>query len=507
MRLALNRRHLRGLLFLALILMMVAVSGPLHKANAQGNTITHVVQPGENLFRISLRYGVSVQDIVVANNIANPNVIYVGQVLIIPVRGTTPPTQPPPTNPTPAPPTNPTPAPPTTGTTYTVQRGDTLSAIARRFGVTVQAIASANNIANPNLIYPGQVLNIPGATTPSNPATPVPTQPSTNPTQPPTNPTQPPVVPPSTGGAFELGGHVAGFGRVNEMRTAGMTWAKKQIRWNLGENTGSAQAAINEARGNGFRVLLSIVGNKDQMGDFENYTNQFAAYLGQVAALGPDAIEVWNEPNIDREWPNGTVNGGRYTTMLSKAYNAIKAANANVMVISAAPAPTGYFGGGCRNEGCDDNIFIQQMAQAGAVNYMDCVGAHYNEGIISPDNRSGDPRGGHYSRYFFGMLDLYYNTFGGARKICWTELGYLSPEGYGTLPSNFSWAQATTAGQMAEWLGRAAALSRSSGRVRLMVVWNVDFTGVFGADPQGGYSIVRPDGSCPACGTLGAAMR
>jgi hypothetical protein len=138
---------------------------------------------------------------------------------------------------------------------------------------------------------------------------------------------------------------------------------------------------------------------------------------------------------------------------------------------------------------------------------MDCIGAHYNEGIISPDNRSGDPRGGHYSRYFFGMLDLYYNTFGGARRVCWTELGYLTPEGYGTLPSNFSWAQGTTVGQHAEWLGRAAALSRSSGRVRLMIVWNVDFTGVFGADPQGGYAIVRPDGSCPACGPLGAAMR
>ncbi|MBZ0319962.1 MAG: LysM peptidoglycan-binding domain-containing protein, partial [Anaerolineae bacterium] len=91
----LNKRHLRGILLLALVLMLVAVSGPLDRASAQGgNTITHVVQPGENLYRISLRYGVSVQDIVTANNIANPNIIYVGQVLIIPVRGTTPPTQP-----------------------------------------------------------------------------------------------------------------------------------------------------------------------------------------------------------------------------------------------------------------------------------------------------------------------------------------------------------------------------------------------------------------------------
>jgi LysM repeat protein len=49
----------------------------------------------------------------------------------------------------------------TTPLTYTVQPGDTLSKIAKKFGVTVGAIVTANNIANPNLIKPGQVLTIP----------------------------------------------------------------------------------------------------------------------------------------------------------------------------------------------------------------------------------------------------------------------------------------------------------------------------------------------------------
>ncbi|MEW5989343.1 MAG: LysM peptidoglycan-binding domain-containing protein, partial [Chloroflexota bacterium] len=48
-------------------------------------------------------------------------------------------------------------------TTYTVRPGDTLSAIARTFGTTVQALAEANHILNPDLIYVGQVLTIPGA--------------------------------------------------------------------------------------------------------------------------------------------------------------------------------------------------------------------------------------------------------------------------------------------------------------------------------------------------------
>ncbi|MBI3536193.1 MAG: LysM peptidoglycan-binding domain-containing protein [Chloroflexi bacterium] len=70
------------------------------------------------------------------------------------------PTQPAP--PQPAKPTQPAPTAPTTGaSTYTVQPGDTLFAIARKLGVTVQAITAANNITNPSLIKPGQVLTIP----------------------------------------------------------------------------------------------------------------------------------------------------------------------------------------------------------------------------------------------------------------------------------------------------------------------------------------------------------
>ena len=62
-----------------------------------------------------------------------------------------------------------------------------------------------------------------------------------------------------------------------------------------------------------------------------------------------------------------------------------------------------------------------------------------------------------------------------------------------------------TVSQQAAWLAQAAALASQSGRVRMMIVWNVDFTN-YGADPQAGYAIVRPNGQCPACNTMRAAM-
>lgn len=304
-------------------------------------------------------------------------------------------------------------------------------------------------------------------------------------------------------GTFEYGGHVTdtGSGRaINAMRQAGMTWMKKQVR----HPGGDAGGVINAAKSNGFKVLIGALGDKNQLGARgAAYMDEFAAWLGQVAAQGADAIEVWNEPNIDREWPQGQINGNIFADLMRRAYAAIKSANPATMVISGAPAPTGFFGGRCAASGCDDNVFLQQFVAAGGTNHMDCLGAHYNAGVSSPRSQSGHPGGYHYSYYFQPMLNEY-SKYSGGKPICFTELGYLSPQGYGPLPAHFSWAGNVTVQQQAAWLADSIALSSQSGRVRLLIVWNVDFT-LYGADPQAGYAMLRPDGSCPACGAIAAA--
>ncbi len=312
-------------------------------------------------------------------------------------------------------------------------------------------------------------------------------------------------------GSFELGGQALDmnlntFGLMNR---AGMKWVKQQVRYNLGDDPSKAAGQINVAHANGFKVLLSVLGSRDQLSsNFDSYIGSFASFAAGVASLGADALEVWNEANIDREWPAGQINGGNYTRLLAAAYNAIKSSNPNTIVISAAPAPTGYFGAaGCTDNGCNDDVFMSQMAQAGAAQYLDCVGLHYNEGVIPPSQSSGDPRGSYPTYYFGSMLSRGYSPFGG-KPVCFTELGYLSPDGYPTpLPANFAWGQNTTAQEQATWLAEAATLAAQSGKVRLMVVFNVDYAFYTADDPQGGYAIFRPGGSCPACDTLGAVMK
>lgn len=311
-----------------------------------------------------------------------------------------------------------------------------------------------------------------------------------------------PVEGSAVSGGFEVGGQVTGLypDTRTALNNAKMKWVKFQLQ--MGQD---GTALINEAHGAGYKILFSVVGDKNQVMN-SGYQDQYASFLGGLAAAGADGIEVWNEPNIDREWPTGQVNGANYVPLLAKSYNAIKTANPNTLVITGAPAPTGFFGAaGCTEQGCNDDVFLAQMAAAGAGQYADCIGAHYNEGIVSPSQSTGDPRDSYPTRYFGTMLARASASFPG-KQICWTELGYVTGEGYGALPAGFAWGSETSIAEQATWLAEAAVLSAQSGKVRLMIVFNVDFT-FWGDDPQAGYAIIRADGSCPACTSLAGVLQ
>ena len=322
-------------------------------------------------------------------------------------------------------------------------------------------------------------------------------------------------IPAAVGGSanvngFELGGHVLELNSntVSLMNRSGMTWVKKQIRHELGGNAAANAGLIDDAKSKGFKVLLGVVGDKNQIANnFDAYAADYASFVGGLAALGADGIEVWNEPNIDREWPAGQVSGANYVRLVAPASNAIRNANGSTLIISGAPAPTGFFGtAGCTAQGCNDDVFMQQMADAGAAQYIDCVGLHYNEGIVPPSQVGGDPRGEYPTYYFQSMTQRGLASFPG-KRVCYTELGFLSGEGFDQpIPAGFAWAGNTTVAQHASWLGEAATISAQNGTVRLMVVWNVDFPFYTPTDPMGGYAMFRPDDTCPACDALGTVM-
>lgn len=145
---------------------LVIPSSGTGQASQPSSGSTYVVQPGDNLTVLAQRFGVTREALAAANGISPSSLLYVGQVLNVPGGQQPPPAQPPaPPTATRVPPTAtssvPTATPdPSKPQTHVVQPGENLSTIAARYSTTVEALMSANNIANPSLLYSGQVLTI-----------------------------------------------------------------------------------------------------------------------------------------------------------------------------------------------------------------------------------------------------------------------------------------------------------------------------------------------------------
>lgn len=137
---------------IGLVLFLLLVSIPTSAFAQSGGT--YLVQPGDTLSGIAVRWGTTVQALMQANGISNPDAIRYGQRLTIPGGSSAGAAR--------------------SGTTYTVRLGDTLAQIGQRFGVSAAALAAANGISNPDRVVAGTTLSIPsgGGSTYNGPAAP-----------------------------------------------------------------------------------------------------------------------------------------------------------------------------------------------------------------------------------------------------------------------------------------------------------------------------------------------
>ncbi|HEX2621012.1 MAG TPA: beta-galactosidase [Phototrophicaceae bacterium] len=121
-----------------------------------------------------------------------------------------------------------------------------------------------------------------------------------------------------------------------------------------------------------------------------NYCGTIAShYKGHIAGS-----QVWNEPNLSREWGGRPVNAIEYTELLAACSLAIRAADPDAKIISAGLAPTG-------NEdtiALRDDVYLDQMYKAGFQQYVDAVGAHA-PGFSAPDVDPSVPEAGRWASF------------------------------------------------------------------------------------------------------------
>jgi hypothetical protein len=312
----------------------------------------------------------------------------------------------------------------------------------------------------------------------------------------------------------------------------GLPWIKVQVRWELYEpepgqyKWDSLDLAMSVARYFGIRPMLSIVTAPDWArepgisldrhgppADNATYVNFVRTLLqrfeGQVYG-----IEVWNEQNIDREWTSMRgLSAANYVSLLRDTYNMIQEESPGTIVISGALSPTGLDDG---IRAIDDFRYMQQLIDAGMLNYTDCVGAHHNGYNIGPTIRfdavPNDPtaifRGPfdnpHHSWSFRSTLDGYITRIrnsGSDKKLCVTEFGWAVTEDLSGAPAGFEFARDNTLAEQAQYFVEALDYMEQSGNFWLAFIWNFNYGPQVGFDPNNDnvpYSLISPNGFRPA---------
>lgn len=218
----------------------------------------------------------------------------------------------------------------------------------------------------------------------------------------------------------------------------------------------------------------------------------FGAYCGRIASEFRGRVagyQVWNEPNLHREWGNRPPDPAGYVGLLKVCSEAIRAADPDAVIISAGLSPTGTFSA----EAMPDDLFLQGMYDAGFQQYVDVVGVHA-PGFSPPELDPADAPGGNRFFSFRRVEDLrriMIRNGDAARQMAILETGWT------TDPANpaYQWFAVDEATQ-AEYLVRAyeyAAFNWSPwvGLMSMIYIADPDWTE---ANEQYWWAITTPTG-------------
>ncbi|HEV8638436.1 MAG TPA: hypothetical protein VG370_29835 [Chloroflexota bacterium] len=345
--------------------------------------------------------------------------------------------------------------------------------------------------------------------------------PGTRPAEPPVKPRDSSMTSPDFAiHVFLWGGLETTRRDLSLVREMGFTWVKQRFEWRYVEPHVKGKMEWNEpdriieavARA-GLKMIARvdnqprwarsdptwpIDGPPDKLSDFGDFLEAMAnRYRGHV-----QAYQVWNEPNLAREWGNKPPNAKQYVEMLKVAHGAIKAADTGALVISGGLSPTTASGA----IATPDVEFVKDVYAAGGKGYFDLLGVHaagYKAPPeLGPDEIARDTRYNHGEgaagriygfRHAEDLRAVMVANGDAAKRVAILEFGWTSDP----RPNSPYFWHAVSEEEKAAYLVRAFEFARKSWQP-----WIGPMTVIYVADPawtkeqeQYYWSITNPDGS------------
>lgn len=230
------------------------------------------------------------------------------------------------------------------------------------------------------------------------------------------------------------------------------------------------------------------------LADFGDFCHALATrYKGRIAAY-----QVWNEPNLTREWGQKTPDPAAYTALLQVCYEGIKTADPQAIVISAGLAPTG----GPLPQAMPDMDYLEGMYAAGAADYFDVLGlnapGYKAPPEVAPEDAAVEANGYGNGRWFVfrhveDMRRIMVSHGDAAKQVAILEMGWTTD----TRPNTgYTW-HAVTEAEQAAYLARAYGWAQAEWRPWMGVMTTIFFADAAWtpADEQYWWSIVLPDGT------------
>ncbi|MBI4491291.1 MAG: hypothetical protein HY690_00660 [Chloroflexi bacterium] len=215
-------------------------------------------------------------------------------------------------------------------------------------------------------------------------------------------------------------------------------------------------------------------GPPDNYQDFADFVSALVSRYKQGSPIGRlHAIEIWNEVNLAREWGNKPINQAQaadYVRLLKLAYQAAKAADSSITVVTSGLSPTGWNDDTAR----PDDTYLQWLYNAGLKGNYDVLGAHGNAQAPDPEAApNSDPRFPHPSFYFRRveqLRDLMVKNGDAAKQVWLLEFGWTSD----TIHPTYSW-YAVSEDRKAQNIVRAFQYARQSWApwIGVMMLWTL----------------------------------